>query len=49
MIFSENIWISLKISLEICPQGSNKLYSTIDLDNYLAPTSRQTINSTNGG
>ena len=46
--FSENVWISLKISLRFVPNGPINIPS-IGSDNGLAPARRQAIIWTKGG
>ena len=47
ILLNENVWISIKISLEFVLKGSVKKYSSIGLDNGLAPPRRQAIIWTN--
>ena len=50
IFLNENIeWISIKISLKIVRLGSNQQYSSLGLDNGLAPSRRQAIIWTNDG
>ena len=49
IFLNENVWISIKISLNVCSQGSNQQYSSIGSDNGLAPSRRQAIIWTEDG
>ena len=46
---NENVWISVKISLNFVPKGSVNKYPIIGSDNGKAPTRRQAIIWTNDG
>ena len=48
IFLNENIWISIKISLKFVPKGTTE-YSSIGLDNGLAPDRWQAIIWTNDG
>ena len=47
IFLNENVWIPVEISLKFVPKGLK--YSSIDLDNGLAPSRRQAIIWTNDG
>ena len=46
---NENVWISIKKFTTVCFSRPNWQYSSIGLDNDLAPNRRQAIIWTNGG
>ena len=49
IFFKENIWILVKISLNVVPKGSNQQYSSLGSNKGIAPPKRQAIIWTNGG
>ena len=48
ILFDENVWVLIKISLKCCSYGSSYQYSSIASDNGLAPNRRQAIIWTKG-
>ena len=47
IFLNEDVWIANEISLKFVPKGPNWQYSSIGLDNGLAPSRRQAIIWTN--
>ena len=50
ILLNENVWVFITISLKCVPKGPiNNIYSSIGLNNGMAPARRQAIVWTNGG